>query len=205
MENPLSVCYSNVKHTLYYFFFLWFPILVMSEHIKQNWKRERGREGKWTKNLYIHEDYREIHLKKSFFFYWFHINVSFGMNKSPVAAKKMMEKCWCIQAIIAKVNFNANEISIHIRCTFHESIFLILYCCSLSFACTIAHVLHIPHIAKWTYICVNTKSTVHDTHYTNTNRNRNPYIYIRIHLWATPSVRKQNSILGSLDCRIFEF
>lgn len=154
----------------------------------------------WTKNLHIHGDHREIHLKNSFCFYWFHINVSFAPNKGSqlqrVGGKATVEKCWYIfRPSSQKYTF------IHIRCTFHESIFL---CAFLSIFvhslclhnCTCA--LYIPHIAKW--IQHNARRYV--VHGTRTHKltSSNTYVCEHHEFW------KQNPHFGlSVECGIFEF
>ena len=66
MENPLSACYSDILWNV--LFLCAFFFLAPSNNFDEVEQREKKR------NLRV--DHRKIHLKNSFRFYWFHINVS---------------------------------------------------------------------------------------------------------------------------------
>lgn len=74
MENPLSACYSDILRRAH---FLYFTIF---DEVK--WWEKHTTIGAFCR------DHRKIHLKNSFRFYWFHINVSMGSNKGYVMKRE---------------------------------------------------------------------------------------------------------------------
>lgn len=109
MENPLSACYSDIHWNVH------FLCAFFSRAPSNNFDEVEHRRKK-QRNLRV--DHRKIHLKNSFRFYWFRINVSIDRrsNKRALVVKRQnADRSRQPQALQCQWSM------IHIRCTFYVS------------------------------------------------------------------------------------